>query len=282
MSNRLESFVILLLRIMTYSVLAVVLWIIMDLIIGGISVINWQFLSYAPEDSGSSGGIFPAIVGTVYLILGTAFFAFPVGVGTAIFLTEYAREGLLTLWIRRSILTLAGIPSIVYGLFGLGFFVIFLKMGTSVLAGSLTLGCMILPVIIVATEEALRAVPNSLREGSIALGVSKWDTIWHNVLPYALPGILTGGILGISRAAGETAPILLTAVAFYLPELPQTVFDPIMALPYHLFILATQHPDGSAIRPMQYGTALVLLTLVTSMNLIAIYIRYSLRRRIQW
>ena len=184
-----------LLRFLTYLVLFITLWIIIDLIIGGIPAINWQFLSHNPEDSGASGGIFPALIGTVYLILGTACFAFPVGVGTAVFLTEYARDGKLTLWIRRSILTLAGIPSIVYGLFGMGFFVIFLKMGTSVLAGSLTLGCMILPIIIVATEEALKAVPNSLREGSIALGVSKWDTIWHNVLPYALPGILTAGIL---------------------------------------------------------------------------------------
>lgn len=181
-----------------------------------------------------------------------------------------------------AIITLAGVPSIVYGLFGLGLFVLFLHMGASILAGSLTLACMTLPTIIVSSEEALRAVPMSLREGSLALGATKWETIYKNVLPHAVPGMLTGSILGIGRAAGETAPILLTVAAFYLPNLPRSLFDQVMALPYHLYVLATQHPNAEEIRPMQYGTAFVLLALVLVVNAAAIWLRIRIRKRTRW
>ena len=173
-------------------------------------------------------------------------------------------------------------PSIVFGLFGLGLFVIFLQFGSSILSGSLTLACMILPTIIVSSEEALRAVPQSLRAGSIALGATKWETIYKNVLPYSIPGMLTGAILGIGRAAGETAPILLTVAAFFLPRLPRSVYDQVMALPYHLYVLATQHPEAEKVLPMQYGTALVLLALVLGLSLVAILLRIYFRKKYRW
>ena len=176
----------------------------------------------------------------------------------------------------------SGVPSIVFGLFGLGLFVIFLGFGASILSGCLTLACMILPTIIASSEEALRTVPQSLRQGSLALGATKWQTIYKNVLPYSFPGMLTGSILGIGRAAGETAPILLTVAAFYLPRLPKSIFDQVMALPYHLYVLATQYPDAEKIRPMQYGTALVLLALVLGVNLIAILLRLHIRKKYKW
>ena len=226
------------------------------------------------------GGIFPAIVGTFYLVLGTTLFALPLGVFTAIYLTEYSGQNLLTRWIRLAIFNLAGVPSVVYGLFGLGLFVIFLKFGASILAGSLTLAIMILPVIITASEEALVAVPQSFREASLALGATQWQTIWKVVLPNALPGILTGAILGIGRAAGETAPILFTVAAFYLPRLPRSIFDQAMALPYHLYVIATQIPNIKM--EVKAGVALVLLALVLGMNLAAIIIRSRFRRRKKW
>ncbi|HEX9920889.1 MAG TPA: phosphate ABC transporter permease PstA, partial [Candidatus Methylomirabilis sp.] len=207
-------------------------------------------------------------------------FALPLGVCAAIYLTEYSRQGRLTRWIRLAIANLAGVPSVVYGLFGLSLFVIFLKFGTSILAGSLTLAIMILPVIITASEEALLAVPRSFREASLALGATQWQTIWKIVLPNAIPGILTGAILGISRAAGETAPILFTVAAFYLPSLPKSIFDQAMALPYHLYVIATQIPNIKM--ETKAGTALVLLILVLSMNLGAILIRSRFRRRKKW
>jgi phosphate transport system permease protein len=227
-----------------------------------------------------SGGIMPAIVGTFYLTLGTTLFAVPLGIGAAIYLAEYAPENKWTRTIRIAIINLAGIPSVVYGLFGLGLFVIFLNFGTSILAGCLTLAIMTLPVIISTTEEALRAVPQSFRVVSISLGGTRWQTIRRIVLPQALPGILTGAILGLERAAGETAPILFTAAVFFLPALPQSVFDPTMALPYHLFVISTQVP-GMPIS-IQYGTALVLLVFVLSMNIIATVIRSRARKRRQW
>ncbi len=246
----------------------------------GIPAISWDFLTQPPIMGMREGGIFPAIVGTFYLVMGTILFALPLGVFTAIYLTEYSGQNLLTRWIRLAIFNLAGVPSVVYGLFGLGLFVIFLKFGASILAGSLTLAIMILPVIITASEEALLAVPQSFREASLALGATRWQTIWKVVLPNAVPGILTGAILGIGRAAGETAPILFTVAAFYLPRLPRSIFDQAMALPYHLYVIATQIPNVKM--EVKAGVALVLLALVLGMNLAAIIIRSRFRRRKKW
>ncbi len=269
-------------RGVTYVVVFFIAYILINILVKGLPSISWEFLTGDPEKSGAAGGIFPAIVGTFYLIIGTITIALPLGMFSAIYLTEYAKQSKFTQTIRMAIVTLAGVPSIVFGLFGLGLFVIALNFGSSILAGSITLACMILPTIIVASEESLKSVPQYMREGSLALGVTKWQTIYKNVLPYALPGMLTGSILGIGRAAGETAPILLTAAAFFLPELPQSVFDPVMALPYHLYILATQHPEAQKILPMQYGTALVLLFLVVGLNLVAIILRIRVRKKYKW
>ncbi len=266
----------------TYAILLVVIYIIADVVVGGIGTISWEFLTEAPRKSGEEGGIWPVIVGTFYLVLGTITFALPLGMAGAIYLSEYATQGRLTRMIRLAIVTLAGIPSVVLGLFGLGLFVIFLEIGASILAGSMTLACMILPTIIVASEESLRSIPQSFREGSLALGATKWETIRRNVLPYAIPGMMTGAILGVGRAAGETAPILLTVAAFFLPTLPTSVFDQCMALPYHLYILATQLPDVEKARPMQYGTALVLIAVVLGFNMAAIIIRSYFRRKYRW
>ncbi|HHH83429.1 MAG TPA: phosphate ABC transporter permease PstA [Chloroflexi bacterium] len=246
----------------------------------GMPAISWTFLKDFPREGMRAGGILPAIVGTFWLTLGTGAIAVPLGVGAAIYLSEYAPDNRWTRAIRIAIINLAGIPSVVYGLFGLGIFVLFLQFGTSILAGSLTLAIMTLPVIISTTEEALRAVPNSFRVVSISLGGTQWQTIRRIVLPQALPGILTGVILGLERAAGETAPILFTAAAFFLPRLPTSAFDATMALPYHLFVISTQVP-GMPIQ-IQYGTAVVLLTFVLSMNIVATVIRSRARARRQW
>lgn len=246
----------------------------------GIGAISWEFLTTAPRMGMREGGILPAIVGTIYLVTGTIIFALPLGVLAAIYLTEYAKENMLTRLVKLAIINLAGVPSVVYGLFGLGLFVMFLNFGVSILAGALTLAIMILPVIITTSKEALDSVPDSFREGSLALGASKWQTIRYAVLPHALPGILTGTILGIGRAAGETAPILFTVAAFYLPKLPKSIFDQVMALPYHLYAISTQVPNVSL--EIRYGTALVLLAMVISVNLVAIVIRSHFRRKRKW
>jgi phosphate transport system permease protein len=246
----------------------------------GLPAIRWEFIFGYPSDGMRGGGILPAIVGTFYLTLGTALFSIPPGIGAAIYLAEYAGDNRLTRLIRIAMVNLAGIPSVVYGLFGLGMFVIFLKLGSSILAASLTLSIMTLPVIISTTEEALRAVPQSFRVVSVSLGASRWQTIWRIVLPQSLPGIITGVILGLERAAGETAPILFTGAAFFLPRLPHSPLDETMALPYHLFVISTQVP-GMPIQ-IQYGTVLVLLVFVLGMNLIATVIRSRARARRQW
>ncbi len=246
----------------------------------GLPAINWQFLSDVPRQGMRAGGIFPAIVGTLYLVFGAIAFALPIGLLAAIYLSEYARDNLLNRIIKLAIVNLAGVPSVVYGLFGLALFVVFFKFGASILAGSLTLGIMILPLIITASREALESVPHSFREVSLSLGASKWQTIRHIVLPNAIPGILTGTILGLGRAAGETAPILFTVAAFYLPRLPKSVFDQAMALPYHLYVISTQVPNVD--EKIRYGTALVLLTMVLFMNLVAIVIRYQFRKKKKW
>lgn len=246
----------------------------------GAPAFSWQFLTAMPRDGMRAGGILPAIIGTFYLTLGTAVFSVPLGIAAAIYLSEYARENWLTRLIRIAIINLAGIPSVVYGLFGLGLFVLFLKFGTSILSASLTLSIMTLPVIISAAEEALRAVPQSFRTVSISLGGTNWQTIRKIILPEALPGIITGVILGLERAAGETAPILFTGAAFFLPRLPNSPFDATMALPYHLFVISTQVP-GMPIQ-IQYGTALVLIIFVLGMNLTATIIRSRARAKRQW
>lgn len=242
--------------------------------------INWQFLSMFPTNGMREGGIFPAIVGTFYLVLGSLVVTLPLGVLAAIYLYEYAGNSRLSRIINLAIINLAGVPSIVYGLFGLSLFVVTLKMGVSILAGALTLSIMNIPLVITATREALNSVPYSFREVSYSLGVSKWQTIRHAVLPFALPGILTGAILSVARAAGETAPILFTVAAFYLPNLPKGIFDQAMALPYHLYIISTQIPNIS--ESSRYGTALVLVALVLSMNLFAVIIRSHFRKRKKW
>ena len=257
------------------------LTIIYFIVANGWEAIDWTFLSQPPKDSMTRGGILPCIVGTLYLSLGAILVAFPIGVASAIYLNEYARPGKVLRLIRLGINNLAGVPSVVFGLFGLAFFVIYLKMGVSLFAGILTLAAMSLPVIIGSTEEALKAVPDTYREASLGLGATKLQTIFRVVLPSALPGILTGGILGISRAAGETAPIMFTAAVYYTRHLPSSLFDEIMALPYHIYVLATAGTEIQATRPLQYGTALVLIALVLGMNFIAILYRSKLRKRAQ-
>jgi phosphate transport system permease protein len=246
----------------------------------GYPAISWEFLSGFPRDGMREGGILPAIIGTIYLTVGTAIFSVPLGIAAAIYLSEYAADTALTRIIRIAIINLAGIPSVVYGLFGLGLFVLFLNFGTSILAASLTLSIMTLPVIISTAEESLSSVPQAFRTVSISLGATRWQTIRRIVLKEALPGILTGVILGLERAAGETAPILFTGAAFFLPRLPSSPFDATMALPYHLFVISTQVPEMPI--QIQYGTALVLLAFVLTMNLIATVIRSRARARRQW
>lgn len=243
------------------------------IIFNGVKVINWEFLTSFPEDGMTSGGILPAIIGTFCLIIGSLVFAFPLGVMSAIYANEYVGKGWIVRFIRMMTNNLASIPSIVFGLFGMALFVNKLKFGDSLIAGSLTLGLLILPLIIRTTEEALKAVPDSYRQGSFALGATKLQTIWKVVLPIALPNIITGLILSVGRVSGETAPILFTVAAYFLSKLPTSIFDQAMALPYHLYVLATSGTDLEASRPMAYGTALVLIIIVLIMNLLASLIR---------
>ena len=269
--------------ILTLSATIVVIPILLILgyiLVQGLPAVSLAFLTEFPRSGMKEGGIMPAVVGTVLLTLGTGLFAVPLGVGAAIYLSEYARETRLTRAVRVAIINLAGVPSVVYGLFGVGLFVLFLRFGTSILAGSLTLAILTLPIIISTGEQALRSVPQSFRVVSISLGGTRWQTVRRVVVPQALPGIVTGVILGLERAAGETAPILFTAAAFFLPRLPASAFDQTMALPYHLFVISTQVP-GMPIR-LQFGTALVLLAFVLSMNALATTIRSYYRRRRLW
>ena len=257
-----------------------ILMIVIYIFVQGISAISWEFLSGFPEDGMRSGGIYPAILGTVILTFGTAIAVIPLGIAAAVYLAEYAVDNSRTRAIRLAIINLAGIPSVVYGLFGLGIFVLAMQFGTSILAASLTLGIMTLPVVISTAEEAMRTVPNEFRVVSVSLGATKWQTIRRIVLPESQPGIITGVILGLERAAGETAPILFTGAAFYLPTLPNTPLDATMALPYHLYVISTQVPGMPT--EIQYGTALVLLVIVLGMNLLATIIRSRARARRQW
>lgn len=246
----------------------------------GLPAISWEFLTEAPRDSMTQGGIFPCIVGTFLLSFGAMVVAFPLGVASAIYLNEYATNPKVVRIIRLGINNLAGVPSVVFGLFGLAFFVTFLGMGVSVLAGVLTLGVLILPVIIGTAEEALRSVPQTYREASLGLGATKFQTVFRVVLPAALPGMLTGSILGLSRAAGETAAIMFTGAVFFSPHMPSSLFSEVMALPYHVYVLATAGTEIEKTRPLQYGTSLVLIALVLGMNLVAIWWRARLQKRL--
>lgn len=267
------------LRACVLVVLAVLGLFLYDIGKKGGGVISWEFLTQPPRKGMTAGGIFPAIMGTFLVTLVTAVLAVPLGMCAAIYLNEYARQSRLTRIIRLSIRNLSGVPSIVYGLFGVILFVNVLKLGTSILSAGLTLGLLTLPWTITASEEALKTVPNSYREGALALGATKWQSIRTNVIPYAIPGMLTGTVLGLARAAGETAPIMFTGAAFFLPYLPRSLKDQFMALPYHLYIMSTQHHAIETVRPLAYGTALVLIALVLGLNMFAVIVRYRLRKK---
>jgi phosphate transport system permease protein len=247
----------------------------------GISAISWEFLTEMPRNEMTKGGILPAITGTFYLMIGSSLISIPVGIITAIYLTEYAKNPRIVKIIRLGINNLAGVPSVVFGLFGLSLFVIFLGFGTSILAGSLTLGLLNLPVIIRSTEESLHVVPGTYREASLSLGATKWQTIYKIIVPNALPGILTGIMLSLGRAAGETAPIMFTAAAFYTPDLPVSVFNEVMALPYHIYVMATAGTHIQATRHIQYGTAIVLISLVLTLNMTGLILRYRFRKNLK-
>ncbi len=269
-----------LLAVISLIVVIPILLVVGAIVVQGAPAISWEFLTQMPREGMKAGGILPAIVGTLLLTLGTGLVAIPMGVGAAIYLSEYARDNALTRAVRLAIVNLASVPSVVYGLFGVGIFVLLLQFGTSIVAGSLTLAIMTLPVIISTSEEALRAVPMEFRTVSASLGGTNWQGIRRIVLPQALPGIITGVILGLLRSAGETAPILFTVAAFYLPVLPSSPMDQTMALPYHLYVISTQVPGMPL--DIQFGTALVLLIFVLSLNLIATLIRSYFRRRREW
>lgn len=256
-------------RILSGVIVTILFIILAFIIIKGVRVLNWDFITTPPSDGMKGGGIWPAIVGTFYLMVGSALFAFPLGIMSGIYMNEFASNGKLVKFIRMMTNNLAGIPSIVFGLFGMSLFVNFFGFGDSILAGSLTLGLLALPLVIRTTEEALKAIPDSFREGSLALGATKLQTIWHVILPMGMPNIITGLILALGRVSGETAPILFTCAAYFLPQLPESVFDQCMALPYHLYVLATSGTDMDKQIPIAYGTALVLVIIILFVNLLA-------------
>ncbi len=249
--------------------------ILFDLISKGAPSISWEFISTQPRAGMTMGGILPAITGTVLLTIITAIVSVPFGISCAIYLNEYAVDSWLTRIIRACIRNLSGVPSIIYGLFGLALFVQGLHMGTSLVSAGFTLGLLSLPYIITTTEEALRRIPASTREAALAVGATQFESIRDVVIPAALPGILTGVVLTLSRAAGETAPIMFTGVAFYINSPAGNINQEFMSLPYHLYMLATQHQSIDVVRPLAYGTALVLIMVVFILNLTAFYIRYK-------
>lgn len=260
-------------RIFSFSIVLILFGILGFLIVKGASVLSWDFFTESPTDGMTKGGLFPAIVGTLYLMLGSALFSFPIGIMSGIYMNEYASNGKLVQFIRFMTNNLSGIPSIVFGLFGMALFVSYLDFGDSILAGSLTLGLLSLPVVIRTTEEALKDIPNTYREGSLALGATKFQTIWHVILPMGMPRIITGLILSLGRVSGETAPILFTCAAYFLPQLPSSIFDQCMALPYHLYVVSTSGTDLEAQQPIAYGTALVLILIILIINLLATGLR---------
>ena len=260
-------------RALSYFVILVLFVILGFIVYNGAGVISWEFLTGFPEDGMTKGGIFPAIVGTLCLVAGSMIFAFPIGVMSGIYINEYAGNNWVVKFIRIMTNNLSGIPSIVFGLFGMALFVNTLGFGDSILAGSLTLGLLVLPLVIRTTEEAMKAIPDSFRTGSLALGATKLQTIWRVTLPMAFPNIISGLILSIGRVSGETAPILFTAAAYFLPKLPSSIFDQVMALPYHLYVISTSGTDIEASRSMAYGTALVLISIVLLINILANFLR---------
>lgn len=263
-------------RTLGFVIIAILFIILGFIIYQGVGTISWEFLTTPPAEGMTSGGIFPAIVGTLYLIIGSMIVSFPIGVMAAVYINEYAPKGLIVKFIRIMINNLSGVPSIVFGLFGMTLFVNMFGFGDSILAGSLTLGLLILPLIIRTTEEALKAIPNDYRNASFALGATKLQTIGRIILPMAFPNIITGLILAIGRVSGETAPILFTCAAYFLPQLPTSIFSQVMALPYHLYVIATSGTDLEATRPLAYGTALVLIVIVLIVNLSANLLRKKL------
>ena len=268
-------------RILGIIVVGILFWILGFIIYNGIGVISWEFLTAPPAEGMTAGGIFPAIVGTLCLVAGSMMFAFPLGIMSAIYTNEYAGNSWVVKFIRVMTNNLGSIPSIVFGLFGMALFVNTMNFGDSILAGSLTLGLLILPLVIRTTEEALKAIPNSFRTGSLALGASRLQTTWKVILPMAFPNIMTGLILSIGRVSGETAPILFTVAAYFLPKLPSSIFDQVMALPYHLYVIATSGTDIELSRPIAYGTALVLIVIVLAMNLLAAFIRRYFGKKVK-
>lgn len=274
-----EKFYVSLTAMSVLLIIALLFYIIFDILKNGMGVISWEFLSQPPREGMTKGGIFPAIYGTLIRTLLMLIFVVPTGVFTAVYLNEYGRGSKFSRWIRLAINNLASVPSIVFGLFGMGFFVLFLRFGAGLLSASLTVGILTLPIVVVSTEEALKSVPDSYREAGFALGATKWQVVRLIVLPQALPGILTGAILSIGRGIGEVAPLLFTGVAYYLPYLPSSIFDQFMDLGYHIYIMTTQSFNVELTKPIQYGSTLVLLMLTFSLNLIAIFIRYRMRRK---
>ena len=274
-----EKIIFTVIKSLSFLVILFLLILLGYIFANGFSALSWEFITEMPRNEMTRGGIYPAIIGTLYLMIGSSVISIPIGIITAIYLTEYAKNPRLVKIIRIGINNLAGIPSVVFGLFGLSFFVVFFDFGVSILAGSLTLGVLNLPVIIRSTEEALSVVPGIYREASFSLGATKWQTIYKIVLPTALPGILTGIMLSMGRAAGETAPIMFTAAAFYTPEYPSSIFHEIMALPYHIYVLATAGTHIQETRPLQYGTAIILIMLVFILNLGGIILRYRVKTR---
>ena len=267
--------------LLSYLVVVILFLILGFIIIQGGKVISWDFLTEAPADGMTAGGIFPAIVGTLYLVLGSSLISFPIGIMSGIYMNEYATNGKIIRFIRIMTNNLSGVPSVVFGLFGMSLFVVTLGWGDSIIAGSFTLALMSLPLIIRTTEEALKSIDDSFRHGSLALGATKLQTIRRVVLPMAFPNIITGLILSIGRISGETAPILLTVAAYFLPQLPGSIFDQCMALPYHLYVISTSGTDIEASRGMAYGTALVLIAIVLIVNLLANALRGYFAKKVK-
>jgi phosphate transport system permease protein len=266
---------------LSYLVVLILFVILGFIIIKGASVISWDFLTKSPEEGMTSGGIYPAIVGTLYLVLGSSLISFPIGVMSGIFMNEYATNGKITKFIRIMTNNLSGVPSVVFGLFGMALFVNTLGFGDSIIAGSLTLALLSLPLVIRTTEEALKSIDDSFRHGSLALGATKLQTIRKVILPMAFPNIITGLILSVGRVSGETAPILFTVAAYFLPQLPGSIFDQCMALPYHLYVISTSGTDVEASRGMAYGTALVLIAIVLIVNLLANALRSYFAKKVK-
>lgn len=280
-ADLIEKIVFIVLKVFSFMIIVFLIFMLGYIFKSGFSALSWEFISEMPRNEMTQGGIFPAIMGTLYLMIGSSVVSIPIGIITAIYLSEYASNPRVVKIIRLGINNLAGVPSVVFGLFGLSLFVVFLDFGTSILAGSLTLGVLNMPVIIRSTEEAFSVVPQSYREASLSLGATKLQTIFKIVVPNALPGILTGVMLSMGRAAGETAPIMFTAAAFYAPDLPTSVYNEIMALPYHIYVMATAGTHILETRHLQYGTAIILILLVLLLNSVGLVLRYKFRKRLK-